>query len=224
MIEKPRHSEPFPLTAPPGGTAAALIAAGLDLFGQKGFAATSTREVAQQAGTNVASIAYHFGGKEGLHAACAGEVVRRMSIVAALGEVPADLPPERAQMILEQLIRAMAQFLLADQGSGPIVAFILREVSAGTEGAIEVLYDGLFEGKHRQLCQLWAVATGQEAESHRTRLAVFAALGQLLYFRIGLPVVSRRMGWEKVGSAEAEAVAETVIFNLRASLERSRST
>ena len=35
-------------------------------FGEKGFAATSIREIAALAGSNIASISYHFGGKEGL--------------------------------------------------------------------------------------------------------------------------------------------------------------
>ena len=52
-------------------TRAALIAAGLRLFGEKGFDATSTRDIAAAANTNIASIAYHFGGKEGLRLACA---------------------------------------------------------------------------------------------------------------------------------------------------------
>ena len=61
-----------------------LIAAGLHLFGRKGFAATSTREIAARAGTNVASIAYHFGGKDGLRMACA-EDSRRARRAASLG-------------------------------------------------------------------------------------------------------------------------------------------
>ena len=48
-------------------TRQALIAAGLHLFGHQGYAATSTRELAGRAQTNIASIAYHFGGKSGLH-------------------------------------------------------------------------------------------------------------------------------------------------------------
>ena len=49
-------------------TRLALIRAALDLFGAKGFEAASTRDVAAAAGANLASIAYHFGGKEGLRA------------------------------------------------------------------------------------------------------------------------------------------------------------
>ncbi len=51
-----------------------LITAGIELFGRNGFNATSTRELAQRAGVNIAGIAYHFGGKERLYNACAEHI------------------------------------------------------------------------------------------------------------------------------------------------------
>ena len=48
------------------GTRTAIVEAAMRGFAEKGFAATGTREIAAMADTNVASIAYHFGGKEGL--------------------------------------------------------------------------------------------------------------------------------------------------------------
>jgi len=50
-----------------------LLYAALRLFAEKGFAKTSTREIAQAAGTNVAAIRYYFGDKAGLYAACFAE-------------------------------------------------------------------------------------------------------------------------------------------------------
>lgn len=217
----PKNRAALP-SEPPTGTPAALIAAGLSLFGRNGFAATSTREIAAAAGTNVASIAYHFGGKEGLHRACAAEVARRLAEVAVLEDVGEGLSPEQAQAKLERLVRAMVAFLVSGKGAGDVVAFVLRELSTGSGAAIDILYSGLIEGKHRDLCRLWAVATGRAAESETTRLAVFSVFGQIVYFRIALPVVSRRMDWSEVGPDEVDAIVGTVIANLRAAIERSR--
>ena len=50
-----------------------LLHTALRLFAQKGFAKTSTREIAQAAGTNLAAIAYYFGDKTGLYSACFSE-------------------------------------------------------------------------------------------------------------------------------------------------------
>ncbi len=46
-----------------------LLRAGLRLFAHQGFAATSTRELAQAAGVNIAAISYYFGDKAGLYRA-----------------------------------------------------------------------------------------------------------------------------------------------------------
>jgi AcrR family transcriptional regulator len=48
---------------------ARLLAAGLRLFAQQGYAKTSTRELAESAQVNVASISYYFGDKAGLYRA-----------------------------------------------------------------------------------------------------------------------------------------------------------
>lgn len=44
-----------------------LLLAALRLFSEKGFAKTSTRDIAQAAGANVAAISYYFGDKAGLY-------------------------------------------------------------------------------------------------------------------------------------------------------------
>ncbi len=50
-----------------------LLASGLRLFALQGFARTSTRELAEDAGVNVAAISYHFGDKAGLYLALFNE-------------------------------------------------------------------------------------------------------------------------------------------------------
>ena len=55
---------------PPAEAARArLLRSGLRLFAQQGYAKTSTRELAEHAGVNVASISYYFGDKAGLYRA-----------------------------------------------------------------------------------------------------------------------------------------------------------
>ncbi len=53
----------------PDPARARLLRAGLRLFAHQGYAATSTRELAQAAGVNVAAISYYFGDKAGLYRA-----------------------------------------------------------------------------------------------------------------------------------------------------------
>lgn len=209
----------------PEGTAGDLIAAGLKLFGQKGFAATSTREIAAEAGANIASIAYHFGSKDGLRLACGQEVRRRIGgTVAAVLEGPADAPPpspDAAMMQIEAAIRAMTAFLLTQRAAEDVVPFMLREV-AENGATLDMLYDGMIVPAHGRFCALWAAATGNAPDSERTRLMVFSAIGQILYFRIGRPIVERRLGWTEWGTERARQIADVIVSNVRAMIDRER--
>ncbi len=210
-------------SAKPEGTAAQLIAAALKLFGTKGFAATSTREIAAAAGTNIASIAYHFGGKDGLRRACGQEVMRRMTTAIGPDMPEAGLPPAAAVAVMEMVIRAMADFLLTQGEAEDLVPFLLREVTENGP-VLQDIYDAMFAPTHGRFCRLWAAATGQPAESETTRLRVFSLIGPLLYFRIGRPIVARRMGWHCIGAEESRKISEVLIGNLHAIIEQERRT
>ncbi|RWC63385.1 MAG: DUF1956 domain-containing protein [Mesorhizobium sp.] len=202
-------------------TRAALVRAALKLFGRQGFDGTSTREIAAEAQANIGSIAYHFGGKEGLRTAAADFIVETIQTVAgpALGNAQAPMPvdPAAAQAQLFAALERMAGFVVASPQAGEIVQFVLRELSHPT-AALDRIYDGVFEPAHRRLCQLWEQATGEPAESEATRLTVFTLIGQVIYFRIGREAVMRRMGWPDIGAAQAAKVVAVTSGNLKAIL------
>ena len=205
-------------------TREALLKAGLRLFGEKGFNATSTRELAAAAGANIGSIAYHFGGKEGLHIACAEYITVEIGGVAyqALGDVAADetMPASRdeARAMLVKGVGAMAGFITGRPEAAEIVQFVMRELMHPS-AALDLIYSRLFEPVHIRLCGLWAAATGEPAESEEVKLAVFTMIGQLVYFRIGHEAVIRRMGWTETGPDQTRAIAQTAIGNLNAILD-----
>jgi len=58
-----------------------LLRAGLQLFARQGYARTTTRELAEVAGVNIASISYYYGDKAGLY---------RAVCVEPMGDLPAD--------------------------------------------------------------------------------------------------------------------------------------
>ena len=202
-------------------TRAALVHAALKLFGRQGFDGTSTREIAAEAKANIGSIAYHFGGKEGLRIAVADFIVETIQGVAgqALGAIQSAAPSTReaARAQLFNALEQMASFVVASPQAGEVVQFGLRELSQPT-AALDRIYAGVFEPTHRRLCHIWELATGEPAESEATRLTVFTMIGQLIYFRIGREVVMRRMGWREIGRDEAAKVAAVVSDNLKAML------
>ena len=210
-------------------TRIALIRAALKLFGKQGFEGTSTREIAAAARANIGSIAYHFGGKEGLRAAVAEQIVETIQSIASQALGPGEtavadtMTAETAGSQLVVALERMVAFMVARPEAGEIVQFMLREM-ANPSAALDRIYEGVFAPTHERLCEIWEKATGEPAESERTCIAVFTMIGQVLYFRIGQAVVLRRMGWDAIGDAEAEKILDVTRDNLLAILASRKGT
>jgi len=205
-------------------TRAALIETGLRLFGQYGFDATSTRMIAAEAKANIGSIAYHFGGKEGLRDACAQHIVGMVQGVATpllAAAATAAKDRDAATALLHRVLDRMIRFIVADPQAGLVVQFVLREMTLPTP-ALDIVYAGVFEPVHRTLCELWAGATGAEPESEATRIDVFTMIGQVVYFRVGREAVLRRMEWQAIGPEEASAIVAAARRNLDAAIAARR--
>lgn len=92
-------------------TRARLLDAGLAVFSEVGYHGATIREIAGRAGTNIAAISYHFGGKDGLYA----EVVHSAfadaagGAAGAAGSAPATngAGTEDADGRLHQFVRAL---------------------------------------------------------------------------------------------------------------------
>jgi len=205
-------------------TRLALIRAALDLFGAIGFEAASTRAIATAAGANVASIAYHFGGKEGLRGACADHVVQTIRgflgpLLMAAGSATSS--QTGAAALLRQVIEAFVGFMVVRPEAQSIARFVVREMFEPTE-AFERIYAEAFAPMHERLCAVWAAATGAPADAPATRLATLAMLGQVLYFRVARRIALRRLGWSDIGPKEGEAIRTTLVAHLDAALDAAR--
>jgi TetR/AcrR family transcriptional regulator, regulator of cefoperazone and chloramphenicol sensitivity len=195
----------------------ALIDAALRLFGERGYDAVSTREIADQAAANIGSIAYHFGGKPGLRLACARHVMERIGglVMPLVSQPLPPLVPQQAETMMEQGLENFGRFLVVSPQASIYAAFIIREVMQPGD-VIDLMYDAMIGPVHRRFCQLFGLATGLEAESEEVRLAVFSLLGQVLYFRIARPLVLKRMEWSGMGAPEADRLVAILRKNLKA--------
>lgn len=206
-------------TSPADQTRTALLRAGLRLFGRKGYEGTSTRELAALAKVNIGSITYHFGGKEGLHLACADFIVETIQSVAepALAEAEAADSAEAAEKRLEDAIGRIVSFVVASPEVGDFAQFLLRELAAPGP-ALDRIYAGVFLPTHERLCRIWEQATGEPGESDATKVRMFTMIGQVVYFKIAREAVSRRMGWADIGGEQAALIASVVNANVSAIL------
>jgi len=206
-------------------TRVALVRAALILFGRQGFEGTSTREIAAAANANIGSIAYHFGGKEGLRIAVADHIVGTVQTIAARAptETPSsDLPSaDVAQQAIIAMVERMFSFFVLQEQAAEIVPFVLREMAAPSP-AFDRIYTGMMAPLHQRCCQLWEIATGEPAESEETRINVFMMIGQILYFRLAREAVRRRMGWTDIGPQQGKKIAEIAVSNVNTLLSAKK--
>ena len=90
-----------------------LLHAALKLFSEKGFAKTSTREIALAAGANIASISYYFGDKAGLY---------RAAFIETLGSCRDDISKyDQPHFSLRQSLECFISTFLASLKLGELV-------------------------------------------------------------------------------------------------------
>ncbi|CAN7212714.1 CerR family C-terminal domain-containing protein [Rhizobium sp. LjRoot254] len=205
-------------------TRVALIEAAIRLFGERGYDAVSTREIADLAAANIGSIAYHFGGKPGLRLTCAQHVIGNISATvgpAFLKPLP-PLRPDEALDMIERMMKVFCNFWLVNPNSQTFVNFILRELLVKGEVS-ELFYCTWMKPMHKRFCELFGIATGRDPESHEVKIAVFSFIGQVFHFRVGQPLIMRRLDWDELGDREAEHVVEGLVKNTRAIVLAYRS-
>jgi AcrR family transcriptional regulator len=214
MVDATVQARPAPEDLGRGAQARlALIRAGVEVFGETSLDGATTREIAQRAQQNIASIAYYFGGKEGLYLAVVEHIVEiilgRMGrlldeIEAFLGG--AERPPERS---LELLTRLLASSITRNEELVAVTNIIVREQTHPTK-AFAILYDGCLERLQRLGARLVAGYVGGDPESEEAIVRFHALLGESLAFRFARETIVRRTGWTKVGEREEAAIKAVV--------------
>lgn len=121
------------------GTRRRLLDAALGLFASQGFAATSVRQLADEAKVAVPAIAYHFNDKAGLYRACAIHVIKRYRehmgpMLDELGDLQGIYSAEQARAALLRVTLGLSETLVSRDASEPWAAFMMREMQVGGPG------------------------------------------------------------------------------------------
>lgn len=195
-----------------------LIAAALAQFGEYGMNAT-TREIAAQAGQNIAAITYYFGSKEDLYLACAqwiadfiGEQFRPHAEEAE--RLFAQPQPDRAA-IRELILRACRNMikLLTQDDTVNLSNFISREQLSPT-AAYHLVHEQVISPLHSHLTRLIAAWTGCDASDTRMILHTHALIGEILAFRLGKETILLRTGWTAFDEEKTELINQTVTCHI----------
>ena len=103
--------DPKPLRSDGVEARTRLLDAALQLFADHGFAKTSTRDIAQSAQANVASIRYYFGDKAGLYRAVFNDPRTNPQVDPALINMPGQSLAQSLQVYLSDFITPLLEGL-----------------------------------------------------------------------------------------------------------------
>jgi AcrR family transcriptional regulator len=159
-----------------------LLQAAEELFPEKGFDATSVRELAAAADCNIASVNYHFGGKEKLYFELWRRYLIRMreTRLAAIQRV---MQSEPAEYALENLLRAFANaFLepLIDQSRAQRFTKLMAREMLDRHLPADMFVEEVIVPTLTAMRQAFARIC-PDLDSSRVRLVVYSIVAQLLH-------------------------------------------
>ena len=180
-------------------TRARIITTALRVFGEAGFNKASTRQIAADAGVNPPALQYYFGGKEGLHRACAQFIIdRTMNIVSpALVRAREIIRPAQREQAIDALcglLDALADALVAS-GSESWSRFITRGKADGAGPAMGMLRQNIGVPISQAVAQLIAVVTDGSPADEVIRVRAAAILGQVSTFHTNRESTLETLKW-----------------------------
>jgi AcrR family transcriptional regulator len=190
-----------------------LMDAAGPLFAERGFRATTVREICESAKANQAAINYHFRDKENLYVECVRQAGQSCLARVPMPTWPEGTPPEQK---LRDFVRMFLNRVAVDHEPAWQGQLIMREMLLPTKACAEFVKDYVRPtfGVMREI--LGELLPPQVPE--RTRLLLgFSIVGQVLHYRSARPVLVMLVGPETFHSFDVETLTDHITkFSLAA--------
>jgi len=154
-----------------------LLDAAGELFAEKGFRLTGTREICRKAGTDIAAIHYHFGNKENLY-----EAVLRYADNLLVDAIPTF----EASRSREDRLRAMIEWVLAQcfaQGQPEWRWRFIEQATIALTPGLRAFFNSKILPLYQALDSICREFLGKDATQQQVRFATRSILGQCFYYR-----------------------------------------
>jgi len=194
-------------------TAQRIVCAAAVVFAEKGFDGSTTREIADRADVNIASLHYHFGDKRALYLAV---FERFTELVWADHPLPTLMasglcPGEK----LHGLIEAALERILDAGRMGDLWRLILRELMDPSE-ALDRVLERISRPMFNALSQIVRSILGPGADDQTVRLSAASIIGQCFFYRFAGPLVDRVIANETFDRSPKTLARHIATFSLGA--------
>ncbi|AOJ28138.1 MULTISPECIES: CerR family C-terminal domain-containing protein [Burkholderia] len=204
-----------------------IIEAAIELFGERGFAGASTREIAAMAGVNAPALQYYFENKEGVYRACVETIAETgwQVFAPAVGHAWAMLDAHAEIDVLIDafigLLRALSDRMFTAPKTMNQRMFFARE-QGGQEpaSASEILMSRMRKPLNDVSAALIGRISGRPADDPVTRLRALSLFGQLTVFHIAQRSALQLLEWDAFEGERAALLIETIADQTRVLLEQ----
>lgn len=181
-----------------------IVDAALDVFGEQGFDAATTRQIAMRAGVNTPALQYYFENKEGLYLACAESLVDESQphfqpLLEQIQKLDSQAGIDECTELFCQLMETMLDRIFGAQHSLNKRLFHARiQLGQGPERAFTLMREKLGRGLHDAGAKLIAHVSQTSPEDEQTQLRVLALFGQVAMLHIMRRSVLDQLNWQEV--------------------------
>ncbi|MBN3726144.1 CerR family C-terminal domain-containing protein [Burkholderia sp. Ac-20379] len=199
-----------------------IIEAAIELFGERGFAGASTRDIAARAGVNAPALQYYFENKEGVLRACIEAIGDHASesFGPAIEHARAMLAEDADVDTLIDAYIGIMQVISSKMFDTPKTVhqrmFFARE-QAGLEPAFasEMLMERVRRPVNTICAELVGRISGADPKQPLTQLRAFSLLGQLTVFHMAPRSALSLLGWDAFTGENGALLKSTVYSQTR---------
>jgi AcrR family transcriptional regulator len=181
-----------------------LDAAG-QIFAEKGFGATTVRDICQAAKVNIAAVNYYFRDKERLYIEAVKQACRQDAERVPLPQWPPGVP---AKTRLQDFIRTIANRMLGNDHLHWHTQLILREMAQPTAACAEWVQEQIRPTSQVLGGILYELLPG--ASPRKLSLIACSIMGQILFHKMFKPIVTLLVGPEESSNYNAELLAKHI--------------
>jgi AcrR family transcriptional regulator len=195
-----------------------IIDAAGELFAERGFEATTVRDICHAAEANVAAVNYYFGDKQRLYIEAVVRAHRWRMERVTLPEWDSGTSPETK---LGDFIRTFIGRVRTGPGDTWHTRLIMRELGNPSAACAELVQASI-RPQFEILISILRELLPAEADEEKLRLTAFSIVGQCLFYHFADPVVRNLLSEDQYAALEIDKLAGHITeFSLQTIRQRA---
>ncbi len=190
----------------PDPTRERLLEVAGPVFADRGYQATTIREICAGARANVSAVNYYFGDKLGLYTEVLQQSVRAAQLIAVKNTLDQNMP---SQEILRALIRARLRSINGKDLPDWHSRLLAHELAQPTP-ALRQLIDKVTRPIYKRLLELIGGIIGLPPNDENTRLCAISVVGQVLAYVMPGPLLAEIWPELKMTPKQVERIADHI--------------